>query len=259
MRHAEPPTGYVELTVGSARVVCLADVADAVHSALREGTLYEYASRHPRARSFAGRGISYAVPLPGNADNVVVRHNRHGGLLASLTGDLFRSPTRAPLELRVSTRLREVGVPTPIVVGYAIYPAAAGFERADVMTREVSHSADLSTALLSDDARLRQRALRATGELIATLDRAGARHHDLNVKNVLLRETGDAIEAMALDVDRVTFGHSPESVIEANLARLVRSARKWQSIHHARVTEAELDEFARSVRDRSPAYVDTLS
>jgi 3-deoxy-D-manno-octulosonic acid kinase len=227
---------------------------------MREKTLYEYAERHPRARALAGRSVAYAVPLPGDPDCVVVRHNRHGGVLAPLTGDLFRPPTRAPLELQISERLRRLGVPTPRVVAYATYAAVAGFQRADVATLEVSDSADLSAALMSDDAKVRMRGLRAAANLIAALDRARVRHHDLNVKNILLRAPlGDTVEALVLDVDRVEFASDRHSVLEANLARLLRSAHKWQSRHGARVTESELAEFASWVRARSSVHVTTLS
>lgn len=259
MRDDQLPAGYVQFLAGQTRVVCAEHVRDAVRVALRDGTLYAFAAHHAQARSLAGRGISYAVPLPEGAERVVVRHNRHGGLLASLTGDLFLPPTRAPLELRLSEQLRKRGVPTPQVLGFAVYPGPAGFQRADVMTREVPASGDLSVALMSDDSGVRQRALRATAKLLTTLTHAGARHHDLNVKNVLLCEAGDGVlEAMALDVDSVTLPTSPD-VLEQNLARLLRSARKWQSLHRARVTDQELAEFAGLVRDQPAGHFATLS
>jgi hypothetical protein len=260
MRDDEPPAGYVQFAVGKARIVCAEHLGDSLRTAMREATLYQYAERHPRARALAGRGVAYAVPLPGDADCVVVRHNRHGGMLASLTGDLFRPPTRAPLELRISERLHDLGVPTPRVLAYATYAAVAGFQRADVVTREVSDSVDLSVALMSVDAGVRVRGLRAAANLIAALDRARARHHDLNVKNILLRAPmGDAVEALVLDVDRVEFEGAGQPVLEANLARLLRSARKWQSRHAARVTEGELADLSAWVRTGATTHLTTLS
>jgi len=249
MRDEEPPAGYVQFTVGTARVVCAEHLTDSLKAALAAGTLYDYASRHSQARALAGRGTAYAVPLPGDTDRVVVRHNRHGGALASLTGDLFRSPTRAPLELSISERLRALDVPTPRVVAYVAYPAIAGFERADVATREVPDSHDLSVAMMGADARTRVAALHAAAALVAALVRAGARHHDLNVKNILLHTArGGETKALVLDVDRVQLDIPTAQALEGNLARLLRSARKWQSLHGARVTETELLEFASVAR-----------
>jgi tRNA A-37 threonylcarbamoyl transferase component Bud32 len=248
------PLGYVEFTCGRAHVVCAEPITMAVQHALSDGTLHQYAERHRHARPLAGRGINYAVPLPGDTERVVVRHNRHGGMFASFTADVFLPPTRAPHELRVSERLIEAGVLTPRVLGYAIYPAFGGLVRADVMTREVPDSEDLSMALRSSDSDVREAALRATAALLSALERAGALHHDLNVKNVLLRASrrgGGAFDAFVLDVDRVRLT-TGENAAARNLARLVRSARKWQQMHAARVTNAELNQlesFVRGYRD----------
>jgi len=141
-----------------------------------------------------------------------------------------------------------------------VYAAPAGFRSADVMTREIHPSYDLSTAIMSDDRSVRERALAATAVLVAAMNKAKARHHDLNVKNVLLRDgVGGIAEAFVLDVDRVAFVDDPIAARESNVARLLRSARKWQSLHGARVTDAELDAFVVAVRDRRPVLASTLS
>src|SRR5690348_12686836 len=102
MSDIQAPDGFVKFAVSRAEVVCATHVADAFRQALTAGTLYKYAEAHPRVRSLAGRGVVYAVPLPGDVEDVVIRHNRHGGLLAPITGDLFRAPTFAPHELMIS-------------------------------------------------------------------------------------------------------------------------------------------------------------
>jgi 3-deoxy-D-manno-octulosonic acid kinase len=259
MVRRELPAGFVRFVIDSSVVVCAKHIAEPVLEALRAGTLYRYAESHAQARPLAGRGVAYAAPLPGDVEHVVVRHNRHGGLLAPLTRDLFRPPTFAPLELRISERLRRAGVPTPVMLGFIVYPAPAGFRRADVMTREIPRSFDLSSAIMSDDPSLRGRALAAAASLVGTMSAARARHHDLNVKNVLLHNSPDnSVEAFILDVDRVTFVDDTDAARESNLARLLRSARKWQSVHGAPVTGAELDALVAAVRER-PRLASTLS
>lgn len=262
MRHPQPPPGFVRFAVGRSTVTCADHVADSVRQALRGegGSLYSYAERHPQARALAGRGIVYAVPLPGETEQVVIRHNHHGGLLAAVRGDLFLPPTRAPRELLTSERLRHHGVPTPTMLGYVTYPAAAGLRRVDVMSREVVGALDLSVSLLSADALERVRALAATANLITALSDLGARHHDLNAKNVLVHDAdGRSPEALVLDVDRVTFADGVDQAREQNLARLLRSARKWQSYQGARVTDAELETFTVLVRARRPVPFSTSS
>jgi hypothetical protein len=256
----DAPPGFVRFEFDTSLVVCSTHVAEAVREALGAGTLFRYAERHPRARALAGRGVAYAVPLPGEVEQVVIRHNRHGGMFARLTRDVFRPPTRAPLELEMSGRLRSAGVQTPAVLGYVVYQAPAGFCRSDVMTREVTDSFDLSFAIMSEDQTLRARALLAASNLVSALSDANARHHDLNVKNVLLHETDrDALEAFVLDVDRVEFVRTAAEAREANVARFLRSARKWRSDHGAPVTETELEIFVAGLRDSGPLPSSTRS
>jgi RIO-like serine/threonine protein kinase len=186
----------------------LQSFAAAVDTVLASGqTIHAWASRQPGARALRGRGTSYATRLAG--ERVVVRHSRHGGLLAAMTQDFFLAPTRAPHELEVSIRLRQAGVPTPEVIAYATYAVLPGVRRADVVTREVAG-----------------RELVSVGEadgLLAALSRAGAVHPDLNMRNVLV----DGTTAYVLDVDRVYFlSPGDPRITEKNSARLLRSARK---------------------------------
>ena len=246
----EPLPGFVELQVRDARAVVARADADALRRVLQRSTLYEYAARHPVGHPLAGRGVAYAVPLPGETSRVVVRHNRHGGLLARFTGDLFLPPTRAPHELAMSRRLAANGIATPEFVAYVVYRAGPAFRRSDVATREVPNASDLSSVITSRGDAHRRRALSATAQLVARLSAAGARHHDLNVKNILLAERDDRTEALVLDVDRVEFLDGGACPIEQNLARLLRSARKWRR-YGAFVTEAELSELAERARELS--------
>jgi lipopolysaccharide kinase (Kdo/WaaP) family protein len=249
-REAAPP-GFVRVSLDGVDAVCRPRLESAVRKALAAGTLYDFARSHAEARQLAGRGPVFAVPFPDESQRVVVRHNHHGGAFARLTGDLFRAPGRAPLELAISERLRALDVPTPELAAYAVYRAPLGMCRSDVATGEIAESFDLSAALMSDDAALREQAWSAALALVHTLATARVRHADLNVKNVLLRPSvNSALEALVLDVDRVVFGGSFEQIRDANLARLVRSARKWRDLHGARVTDAELARVRGAARDQ---------
>jgi 3-deoxy-D-manno-octulosonic acid kinase len=255
--HAQPKKwleGFEYADVNGATAVARSGRLEEIRAALESGTLYEYAARHPTARPLSGRGIAYAVSLP-NGDPVVVRHNRHGGLFAPVTGDLFLPPSRAPFELVTSLRLAQCGVPTPEIIAYVIYSAKWLFCRSDVASREIPASADLAAILTGDDLSRRRVALDAAATLIGQLSACGARHHDLNVKNVLLTR-GDSsgrqsapLTAYVLDVDRVEFRRAGDPrVTEGNLTRFIRSARKWRDLYNARVDETELAAVAETVR-----------
>lgn len=229
-----PPAGYAVLARGATEAVGLSALAEPLRAALQSGTLYAYAGSHPERRALAGRGVAWAVPLPGGSVRVVVRRSRHGGLLAPLTGERFAGRTRAPRELALALRLVELGVPTPEVVAWATYRAGMLLRRADVATREVPGARDLAGAL--DRAATpadRTVPLAATARLLDALAAARAVHPDLNIKNVLLRPDAEGgFRALVLDVDRVRLTtRTPAQVRARNLARLLRSLRKWEVAH----------------------------
>lgn len=242
------PAGYERLLLGHAVAVARADVAADLRASLvnadgTRGTLYEYAARQPEARALSGRGTVYSILLPRTRMRVVVRHNRHGGLFASLTGDRFLAPTRAPHELETSLALAELALPTPEVLAYALYPPGGILQRADVVTREISGGRDLAQVLVQAGAD-RPSALQATANLVVALSRAGVRHHDLNAKNVLVAED----RAYVLDVDRVTLGEPPQRALAGNVGRLARSLRKWRDRFQARLSEQEITALAAACR-----------
>ncbi|MEK7246362.1 MAG: lipopolysaccharide kinase InaA family protein, partial [Pseudomonadota bacterium] len=116
------------------------------------------------------------MALPQGGTRVVVRHNRHGGLLGPLTGDLFLAPTRAPDELEISLTLARLGVPTPEIVAYVLYPPGGLLQRSDVASKEIQSGRDLADILTSDGSPERAAAFAATAELLGSMARAGARH-----------------------------------------------------------------------------------
>lgn len=248
------PNGYGRVDEPGAMIVARADVLDGVLTAYRGAprhrpTLHGFAASMAGARPLQGRETAYAISLPGDLTPVVVRHNRHGGALRALTGDLFWSATRAPMELEASLALQSLDVPTPTVVAYAVYPAGAGFSRCDVLTEEIPESMDFGRLLLetapSDEDRTR--GWNATRRLLKRLAAAGVRHHDLNVKNILLRRADDGLfAAYVLDVDRVEFDCSRRDAYAGNRARLRRSVEKWRDTRGARITDGEIDTLRRT-------------
>jgi hypothetical protein len=239
---AAAPAGFVRVTAGRCVAVALAAHEDDARRMLQEGSLYEAAARDLGARPLQGRGVAYAIALPVTGTRAVVRHNRHGGLLAPLTRDLFLPPTRAPHELAIAQRLRVLGVPTPEVLMYATSPAPFPFRRADVVTREIEGGRDLSTYMAATAPEAERRAAwEATRRLVRAMNAAGVRHHDLNVKNVLLAPVADGLTAYLLDVDRVKLEAAGDpSVAQGNVGRLRRSARKWRDERGAVFDDAEL-------------------
>lgn len=242
--NASLPDGYVESAVVGTLIVaqrdCHAVVCDAIRAA---GTLHAWAAAQPGAEALQGRGVAWGVALPGGL-RAVVRHSRHGGLLAPLTRDLFLTPARAPRELATALRLEQAGIPTPRVLAYAVYTAAGPLCRADVVTARVE-GVDLATALREQQGREERHAIRvAVSRLMHALHAAGATHPDLNARNVLVaRPFADRL-AYVLDVDRVSFGQAnpePPRGTWKNVTRLQRSLLK---LREAGVFDASPGEIA---------------
>jgi tRNA A-37 threonylcarbamoyl transferase component Bud32 len=236
------PAGCVRVAAGRRSAVALDAHAGDARAMLAVGSLYEAASRDRAARPLQGRGIAYSIALPVTGTRAVVRHNRHGGLFAPMTRDLFLPPTRAPYELLAAMRLAELGVPTPPVLMYGVESIGVAFRRADVVTREIENARDLSEYMSGAASEAeRDAAWEATRDMLAAMHAVGVRHHDLNVKNVLLAPTGARLTAHLLDVDRVEFGRAGDiRLYAANVERLRRSARKWRDERGATYDEREL-------------------
>ncbi len=222
------PSGYTDKLIRDAKIVSHGATMQYFDAMLMEHrTVYQWAAAQTSSRIMQGRHVAFATPLPGLDVNVVVRHSWHGGLLSGLTRDVFRTP-RAADELRISWTLRHVGIPTPRVIGYALYPTLHGhLWRADVVTREVTDAADLAEILSNDNGPFdHAKAIEATVTLLRRLARTWAYHPDLNVKNVLVAtdEEGEPL-AYVIDVDTLRFAEKNSEWM--NVARLLRSARKW--------------------------------
>lgn len=229
---------------------------DALVAIVREhGSLYDWASSQPQRRALRGRAPVYVAQLPAGGPAVVVRHAWHGGLLAPLTQDVFRRPTRAPLEMARSRELQALGIPTTEVLGYALYDAAFGLARVDVVTRYVDDTADLGMVLAGlGPAADCEAALAATLDLLELLATHRVVHPDLNVKNILLHAPGGAPpQAMVIDVDVVHVGTlSPARAMERNVARLTRSLRKWKQRFGCELAEPRIAAFAAAALARTP-------
>jgi hypothetical protein len=247
------PAGFVRVGVAPREAIVREREANDVRAVLTASTLHDWASRVHGANLYTGRAPAYGVALPSSGTRVVVRHARHGGLFAPLTGDLFAGRGRAPHELAVSARLLAASVPTPAFVGYAVYPAGFGLSRIDVLVEEVPGARDLANVVR--DGGMTPALVEATARLLAALARAGARHEDLNLKNILISrrtmpdgESGEPA-AYAIDVDRVSFGHPRVRTMEANVARLARSARKWRRGRDLPIDDEQLATLARRARE----------
>jgi len=243
------PEGYERLDVPGSYVVAHRKLAATVRATLEgHATLYAWAAAQPGRRELQGRLPVYAAALPGEGPRVVVRHAHRGGWLAPLLGDRFLLPLRPLREVKTALILAQLGIPTPPVAAYAIYPDSGWIRRVDVMTIELPGD-DLGAALRRAETPAdRQQLVGPVATLLGAMSQGGAWHPDLNVKNILIvPDDAGQLQPAVLDVDRMRFVPPGDpNAREANLQRLMRSSEKWHRLHGAGFAPEDIQE----IRDR---------
>lgn len=250
IKHAASlPASFITHQLSGPMLMAHASVDVALRDAVtRCGTLYDWARSEPQSRALRGRAPVYVARA--NGVPLAVRHAWHGGVFAPLTRDVYRLPTRAPRELRMSQLLHDAGIPTTEVLAYALYPVLPGMVRYDVATRYVPDAYDFAAVLagLAPDI-ARAPAIVAVAVLVARLSHHRFVHPDLNVKNILLHRPLEQLVAMVVDVDVMQHDvrtPRPQALVK-NRTRLTRSLRK------ARV------QFVTTMEDAEIAQVGTLA
>lgn len=173
--------------------------------------------------STGGRGAAWY--LEGPFGSAVLRLYRRGGLAARLSAEHYlwfgESRGRCVRELRLLEALHAAGLAVPEPIAAAWWREGLFYRAALLMVRVPVRADFLS--LLHDDAARAPWA--AVGQAFAAFERAGARHPDLNARNVLLRRDGMVV---LIDWDRGHLGAAPGRWAAGEIARFERSLRKYR-------------------------------
>lgn len=229
------PEGYESIHATGVEAFAVASAREWLEKVLRGGeTLHGWAAGLEGREALSGRGVVYSVPAPTTGpdgrDRWAVRHYRRGGAIAALLVDRYLAlgEPRPCREVEAAALLRERGIPTPAVVAGAIYGTGLWY-RADLVTELVPDSADLAHVVFTSGDTAAE-ALRAAGELVARMGRAGVEHVDLNAKNILLTSGNKGPRAYVVDLDRCRVEASGTTAGAAPMRRrLERSLRKFES------------------------------
>jgi 3-deoxy-D-manno-octulosonic acid kinase len=187
--------------------------------------------RKQEARTVTGRRAHPSVLIEGG-ERMIVRHYSHGGLLGSLTRDLYWRGSRSFRELALTEEIRSCGIPTVCSIGAIHQRAFPFFYRAYLLTREVPRARNLIEYLSEagfpahgDPLSLKRMILRNAGLMLRRFHDAGFFHADLQLKNIMVVDA----ETKLIDFDR---SYRKQSLSQKermkNLLRLNRSADKWK-------------------------------
>ncbi len=194
---------------------------------LGEKTREEMVSSSDGAEFLCGRGRPLVLEI--RKKRVVVRRYRHGGLFRLLTGELLSGGERPLRELGALERARAAGIPVTPALGVFLYPYLAGALRADLVTEYIPDAVDLLSRLSARgaDGAGTDGMIRAAARLVSRAHQDGLFHADLNLKNILIRQTDAGPEGYLLDLDRSFFRpRLSRAEKERNLLRLYRSYLK---------------------------------
>lgn len=161
---------------------------------------------------------------------LVLRHYWRGGMVARLSEDVYLwaglGHSRPYHELALLAELHAQGLPVPEPVAARVERRGPGY-RGDLLTRRIPGAEPFAGRIASGraDAALWRR----VGAVIARFHAAGARHADLNVRNILLNHADDV---WLIDWDRGRLG-PPHQGAERQLARLRRSLSREPELEAA--------------------------
>ena len=207
-------------------------------------------------RRFTARGRSGIASFPMGDDKppMMVRRYVHGGILASITRDLYWGFERALDELTVAEMAREGEVRTTPPIGILCRKVVGPLWRLAYLSEEVTDSEDLihyccrvadyppETAAMEKRGVIREAAAQ-----IRRMHDIGIFHADLHLKNLLLqRQPAGAPHVYVIDFDRAVDG--PALSLEQRLKNLKRMARSVRKVHVANAALTAWDRL-RFLRD----------
>jgi len=186
------------------------------------------------SRYYEGRTLLPSISLWGGK-RMVVRQYSHGGLLRTITGNLYCFGARSFRELAITEEIRSCGISTIEPIG-AIHQAIGllPFYQAYLLTLEVPGALNAVEYLEKmgknpnrETLYHKRKMIGHSGLLLRQFHQSGFFHRDLQLKNILVAE--DRI--LIIDFDR-SYRKSILSTRERmkNLLRLNRSVEKWRRL-----------------------------
>jgi tRNA A-37 threonylcarbamoyl transferase component Bud32 len=204
---------------------------DAFSGKIKERELF------PGVSLLKGRNVIPCIPIKGSKERMIIKHYEHGGLFRKITKDILWGSSRPFRELVILETASQRGIPVPEVLAARVDKILGPFYKGEIAYKEIPDSTNLLEYLKGLNRRtteektyLKRQIINSLAEAIRKMHASGIYHADLNIKNVLVRNTGKGIQLYLLDFDcsRIMKNVSLRARIK-NLARLNRSCEKWKA------------------------------
>jgi 3-deoxy-D-manno-octulosonic acid kinase len=210
--------------IGSRELVIHRDIASQAAQIMQKlGTLASASGTGAGNRQSAHR-----LKLDGGLE-LFARRSRRGGLIGSILSDIYVGMAPRPLnELAVTVEARRRGIPVAEPMGAMVEWIGPALYRGFFLTRAVSGMTLWEFVKTDDDQTVRNHVLGQARAAIDLMHDKGLFHADLNLHNLLVTQARESFTVIIIDLDKSRLFDAPLSsaMRRANLARLMRSARK---------------------------------
>ena len=223
------PAGFRIVEEGAGRLMVDGELADEICACgLARGEAWDDLLR--RAAPGVGRGATARLLLP-SGRRLVLKKLRRGGLLGPLWRDRFLGARRLLDNLSLPLAARARGVTTPAALAVLAVQGPPGLFQGWLALDEIRDARDLATRLDSSSPPTAVELTKVMNQ-VRVMHEAGVEHRDLNLGNLLIREsTAGDTQVFVTDLDgaRLHEAGLPFSLRQRALRRLERS---WAKLFH---------------------------
>ena len=232
------PPQFEKVVIGKTTILVKDEYRDQILSLkgslsgkIKEGELF------PGVSLLKGRNVIPCIPIKGSDDRMIIKHYEHGGLFRKITRDVLLGNSRPFRELVILETAFQKGIPVPEALAARVDRIFGPFYKGEITYKEITHSTNLLEYLKRLNRRPKEEKISAKRKIINSLAEAikkmhtsGIYHADLNVKNVLIRNTGKGTQVYLLDFDCSEIKENLTLRVRIkNLARFNRSCEKWKA------------------------------
>jgi 3-deoxy-D-manno-octulosonic acid kinase len=215
---------FSKIRVGSRELVIHRDAAPQAAQIMQKlGALRSVAGTGEGNRQSARR-----LSLDGGLE-LFARQSRRGGIIASFLSDIYVGMAPRPLnELAITVEARRREIPVAEPMGAMVEWIGPALYRGFFLTRAVRGMTLWEFVRTDDDQTVRIHVLGQARAAIDMMHDRGLFHADLNLNNLLVTQAHESFTVIIIDLDKSRLFDAPVSsaMRRANLARLIRSARK---------------------------------
>jgi len=202
-------------------------------------SLFNCGNNSVNIETVKGRGdypVAKIKSSAGKEDEVIIRVYRRGGLAGLVLPDIFNNARRPLDELVMTEKGRAGGASLPEILGLQIKWTLPFFYRAKIVVKKIPDTVTLEETIFSlakENENYRDILYRKKANLIASLVKsirqlhnAGIYHRDLNIRNILIKQSTLSFTVYIIDLDKSVYESGPKGLsLDKRIDNLIRLNR----------------------------------